>query len=115
MKMFHELADRWELEAATLDRYKDERGAAAARLHAAELREAVAAQADELLSPPEAEAASGYSRRRLRELEAERKLENYGRRGAPRYRRGDLPRKAKAGSNGFDAGAQARAIMGAGR
>ena len=109
MKALLQLAERWEDEAATLERYHDERGAAVARLHATELREAVRAQADEHLSPPEAEAASGYSRRRLRELEAVGKLENFGRKGAPRYRRGDLPTKPRA-EDGFDAVAEARRL-----
>ncbi len=110
MKAFHQLAERWEAEAVTLERYHDARGAATARLHAMELREAVRAQADQLLSPAEAEAASGYSRRRLRELEAEGKLENCGKKGAPRYRRGDLPTKPRA-DDGFDAVAEAGSLI----
>ena len=110
MKGLYELVERWEAEAETLDRYHDERGAATARLHAAELREAVRTQADEHLSPPEAEAASGYSRRRLRELEAAGKLENHGRKGAPRYRRGDLPTKPRSDA-GFDAADEARKLI----
>ena len=110
MKALKELADRWEAEAVTLSRYHDARGATTARLHATELREAVGAQADELLSPPEAEAASGYSRRRLRELEANGRLKNHGRKGAPRYRRSDLPTKPRA-DDGFDAAAEARRLI----
>ena len=110
MKALHQLADRWDAEALTLERYHDVRGAATARLHATELREAVKAQVDELLSPPEAEVVSGYSRRRLRELETEGKLENCGRKGAPRYRRGDLPTKSQT-DDGFDAAAEARRLI----
>ena len=110
MKALYELADRWEAEAETLERYHDERGAATARLHATELREAVRAQVDELLSPPEAEKASGFSRRRLRELEADGRLENHGRKGAPRYRRSDLPTKSRA-DDGFDAAAEASRLI----
>jgi len=110
MKALHQLADRWDAEALTLERYHDARGAATARLHATELREAVRAQADEHLTPPEAEAASGYSRRRLRELEAEGKLENCGKKGAPRYRLGDLPTKPRA-DDGFDAVTEARSLI----
>ena len=110
MKALHQLADRWDAEAETLERYHDERGAAAARLHAKELRESMRVQADEHLSPSEAEAASGYSRRRLRELEAEGRLENHGRKGAPRYRRGDLPAKPRS-DDGFDAVAEARSLI----
>ncbi len=110
MKALHRLADRWEAEAETLERYHDERGAAAARLHAMELREAVRSHAEELLSPPEASSVSGYSRRRLRELETEGKLENCGRKGAPRYRRSDLPTKPRA-DDGFDAAAEASRLI----
>ena len=63
---------------------------------------------NELLSPPEAEAVSGYSRRRLRELEAEGKLVNHGKKGAPRYRRGDLPIKPR---DGFNAVAEAKRLL----
>ena len=110
MKALYELAERWEAEAVTLERYRDARGAATARLHAMELREAVRSHADECLSPSEAEAVSGYSRRRLRELEAEGKLENHGRKGAPRYRLADLPTKPRS-DHGFDAAAEARRLI----
>ena len=70
---------------------------------------------DEELTLAESELASGYSKRRLSELIADGTIPNLGRKGAPRIRRADLPRKAKAASNGFDAGAEARAIMEAGR
>ena len=108
MKALLQLADRWDVEAVTLERYHDARGAATARLHATELREAVRLHAAELLCPAEAEAACGYSRRRLRELEAEGKLRNHGRKGAPRYRRGDLPTKP---NDGYDAAAEARRLL----
>ena len=110
MSALSSLAARWELEAETLDRYHDERGAAAARLHAVELREALRSVADELLTPREAEEASGYSRRRLRELESEGRLTNHGRKGSPRYRRADLPTKART-DDGFDAVGAARGLL----
>ena len=110
MSTLFDLADRWEREAEACDRYHDERGAAAARLHAAELREAIRSEADDLLTPSEAEEASGYSRRRLRELEAEGKLTNHGRKGSPRYRRADLPMKIRT-DDGFDAAAAARSLL----
>ena len=110
MKSLHELAERWEAEAETLDRYNDARGAATARLHATELREAVRAHDNELLGPAEAEAASGYSRRRLREFEAGGSLMSYGKKGAPRYRRCDLPTKPRSDDE-FDAAAEARRLL----
>ena len=110
MKALLDLAKQWEAEAETLARYSDERGAAMARLHVTELREAVRSHDKQLLGPAEAEAASGYSRRRLRELEAEGKLENHGRKGAPRYRRGDLPTRPRSDDR-FDAVAEARRLI----
>ena len=110
MKVLLELARRWEDEAQALERYHDTRGAAVARLHASELREAVRTQADELLPPVEAAVVSGYSRRRLRELDADGRLTNHGKKGAPLYRRADLPTKAQA-DNGFDAAAEAKRLF----
>ena len=110
MRALLDLADRWEAEATALERYHDARGAAVARLHATELREAIRTQADELLSPVEAAVVSGYSRRRLRELDADGKLENCGKKGAPLYRRGELPTKARA-NDGFDAAAEAKGLL----
>ncbi len=110
MKALDDLAARWEVEAETLDRYHDERGAAAARLHAAELRTAVMAAENELLDPKAAEEFSGFSRRRIRELDSGGQLTNYGKKGAPLYRRGDLPRKRRT-SDGFDASAEAQRLF----
>ena len=100
---------------ACLREYGQKAAAKVAELHAMQLREALRAASDESLTLAEAAAESGYSKRRLRELVPEGSVPNAGRKGAPRIRRGDLPRKAKAASDGFDAGAEARAIMGAGR
>ena len=107
------LADQWEADARLLREYCQESAAKVAELHAYQLREALRAAGDEPLTLAEAAAESGYSKRRLRELVAEGSVSNAGRRGAPRIRRSDLPRKAKEASNGFDAGAEARTIMGA--
>lgn len=109
MTALSDLAARWEREAELLDRYHDDRGAAAARLHAEELREAVRTAESELLTPDQAAEASGFSKRRLRELVSDGKLKNFGARGAPRYRRGDLPTKTRP-ADGFDASAAAREL-----
>ena len=109
------LADAWEADARKLREYGQESAAKIAELHARQLRDALRAAGEEALTLAEAAAESGYSKRRLRELVSGGSVANAGRRGAPRIRRRDLPRKAKAASNGFDAGAEARAIMGAGR
>ena len=55
----------------------------------------------------QASAESGYSESRLRHLVAAGELQNAGKKGAPRIRRSDLPKKA-AGVNVFDATAAAR-------
>lgn len=110
-----ELAERWEREASLLDAYGSTAGAAAARKHAAELLEAVHAIKEEVVTLTEAATASGYSKRRLRELVAEGKLENAGDRGRPRFRRGDLPTKPGRGADGFDPAAHARLLLSTGR
>lgn len=105
------LAERWTKEAAILRAYGKEDAAQAAELHAEQLRSAVRRAEDEALTLAEAAKESGYSRRRLRELVAEGKMPNAGRKNAPRIRRGDLPRKAGGGRDEFDAAAEARAIL----
>lgn len=91
MSALTDLASRWNVEAEQADRYGDERGATIARLHAAELREALRSHADDLLTPDEAETVSGYAKRTLRGLVAQGRLLNRGRPGSPRYRRADIP------------------------
>ena len=109
MTALSDLARKWETEAELLSKYGDERGSQAAVLHAAELKEALRSHADDLLDPTQAEEFSGYSRRRLRELVSEAKLENHGRPGSPRYRRADLPTKTRV-DDGFDPAAEARRL-----
>ena len=109
------LADQWEADAIKLREYGQEAAASVAELHAHQLREAVRAAGDQALTLAEAAAESGYSKRRLRELVSEGSVLNVGRRGAPRIKRSDLPRKARVTSNSFDASAEARSILGAGR
>ncbi len=94
----------WRDEAHRLrDRYARPDLAALCEAHAAELEEALHAAEEELLPPAKA-AKESLSKRRLRELEAEGKLENHGRKGAPLDRRGDLPMRAKGrgDASGFD-------------
>ncbi len=110
-----DLADGWAIEAASLERWGDDRGATILRQCATELNAAARAHDDEEFTITAASAASGYSCDHLRALVASGEIPNAGRKGAPRIRRADLPRKAKVTSNGFDAGAEARSILGAGR
>src|SRR5262245_1980720 len=105
-----ELVVQWRDTAATLAAHGAEQGAATCRLHAAELEAALRATDDELLDLAAASGESGYSADRLRHMIAEGAIPNAGKRGAPRVRRADLPRKrTKAG--GFDAAAAARRMV----
>ena len=87
------LADRWTAEAESLERWGDDRGATILRQCAAELDAAKRAQDDEELTITQAAAASDYSADHLRSLVATGEIPNAGRKGSPRIRRGDLPRK----------------------
>jgi hypothetical protein len=112
MKLLRSLATRWRTEAETLERYGDDRGARVARLHADELEQASADLADETLTLSEAAAESGYSERRLRELLTSGEVPQAGRRGAPRIRRGDLPRKPGATTTAaYDPEADAASLL----
>jgi hypothetical protein len=62
------------------------------------------------LTLAEASTESGFSKDRLRHLVAEGRLHNVGRKGAPRVRRGDLPRKRRKQTS-FDASAAAQRIL----
>ena len=94
MRALEALAERWELEAETLEHYREGAGAVA-RLHAAELKEALRESAGETLTIPEAALESGYSESRLRHLIGEGRLHNAGEKGRPRVFRGDIPSKPK--------------------
>jgi hypothetical protein len=90
-----DLPARWRDRAGELARYAPA-AAQAFRDAAVELEAALADTADEELSLAEAARTSGYSSRRLRELLAAGTVPMApgGRRGRPRIRRGDLPRRA---------------------
>ena len=80
---------------------------------ASELEEALQAEKEDLLSPAEAVPFSGSSARTLRDHVAKGTLKNYGKRGSPLYRRGDLPRRrAKDGAGGFDTEGHVAGIIG---
>jgi len=91
-----DLVQAWRDRAAELRTWAAAEGAARAlEQAAAELEAALREHDDELLTLAEASAESGYSERRLRELRAAGELQDYGRPGAPRFRRADLPRKPR--------------------
>ena len=78
-----------------------------------ELEEAVRQAEDETLTLDQASVESGYSKRRLRELVASGEICNAGKKGAPRIRRVDLPRKsASNGLGGYDVAADADRLAG---
>ncbi len=74
-------------------RFGDERVAHVTEVHLEELQETLHRHFDELLTLQEAAELSGYSPRTLRRRAEDGELTNRGKKGAPLYRRGDLPRK----------------------
>ena len=105
--MLSDLPATWRNRADELEPYAPA-AAEAFRTAALELDAAQHEAEEELHPPAEASAVSGYSTRQLRELTATAKLKNHGRKGAPLYRRGDLPTKARpTRATGYDAQADA--------
>ena len=79
-----------------------------------ELESALQAEAEHVLTIAEAAKESGLSPDHIGRLIREQKLPNFGRRGAPRVRRGDLPRRAGVagdGAKGYDVTADARSLL----
>jgi hypothetical protein len=111
VKALEDLIRRWHEDAAKFRRYGDEQLAKVCVLHADELDQTARAIENVPLTLEEAEIESGYSRSRLRHLVADGTIPNAGRKGSPRIRRGDLPRKARGSGLGFDAGQAARAVL----
>lgn len=110
--MLADLPSAWRTRAEELRPYSAPAAEAWSRA-ADELQEALGAAEQEQLAPADAARESGLSERRLRELVVEGKLANVGRRGAPRYRRADLPRRAGRGTgSGWDPSAHVDAIAG---
>jgi hypothetical protein len=108
-----ELPQTWRDRAAQLRRWAGAEGAAIAwEAAAAELDATMREAADAPLTLAEGARESNYSERRLRELVAEGAIPNAGRKGAPRIRRGDLPRRpGKAASTDYDAHADAARLL----
>ena len=92
-----DLAASWEADAEVLGRRGDARGPALLRQCAAELREAVRADQNQELTLAEAALESGYSEDYLRHEVAADRIPNAGRKGSPRIRRADLPRRRNGG------------------
>jgi hypothetical protein len=92
-----ELADRWIQEAATLRRRGAQHLADCLTTCIADLDEALQRCELELLSLEAAATESGYTYSALEKMIRSGRLRNAGRKGAPRVRRSDLPRKANVG------------------
>lgn len=93
------LAERWESEAQLLRRHGCVSAATTAELHAGQLRDALREVEFEALTLEEAAQLSGYSYSHLSDLIREGTVPNAGRKGSPRIRRSDLPRKPGHGSS----------------
>lgn len=116
MSAVHELLETWRRQAEVFRQWGRPDAADMLEEAARQVEGALTADADSLLSLDEAAAASGYSKRRLRELLADGRLENRGRKGAPRIRRADLPHRSPASpphlaGSSFDARAEAESIL----
>lgn len=110
-----DLIPHWRAQAADLRRYGAATNAATLEAAAVELETALRDEAGELLTLARASAESGYSAEHLARAVRAGTLPNAGRRGAPRIRRSELPRKAHPiadGSvGGYDVGADARSLQ----
>jgi hypothetical protein len=91
-----DLPGAWRAEAARLERYSPA-AAEAFRTAADELDQAQREHGDELLTLERAATESGYAKRTIREMVADGRIANAGRKNAPRVRRVDLPVKPGAG------------------
>jgi hypothetical protein len=88
------LLERWRTEAEVLRRRGAQPQADALETCAVELEEFERACELEALSLEQAVTVSGYSYSALQKMVAAGELANVGKKGKPRVRRGDLPRKA---------------------
>ena len=88
-----ELVSRWTDEASALERWGDARGATILRTCATELDVAAREHEEAPLTIQQAVEESGYSADHLRALVTSGEIPNAGRKGSPRIRRRDLPRK----------------------
>jgi hypothetical protein len=84
-----------------------------ARILIGEVRQYLAERDAELLTLTQAETESGYTYDHLRKLVAEGAIPNYGRKGKPMVRRGDLPMKPKPrGVEAYNAAADIAEFLG---
>jgi hypothetical protein len=88
------LVTKYREHAATLRTYGAELQAALLERVAGDIERAKANEQNEALTVEEAAAESHYSRDHIARLVRLGAIENVGRKGAPRIRRGDLPHRA---------------------
>lgn len=110
-----DLPSVWRARADELAPYAPP-AAEAFRVAALELEEAIREGADEELTLRAAAEESGYSERALRGMLADGVIPQAGRKGAPRIRRADLPRKGRRprAPGAYDARAHAAALLNGG-
>jgi hypothetical protein len=102
--MIADLAARWLSRAEELERFGSP-AAVAFRDCARELESELRAGDDELLTLAQASTESGLHADTIRHKIAAGEIPNAGRKGSPRVRRGDLPRRKAAASPGRPLGA----------
>lgn len=98
------LVATWREEAAILRRWGATEQAAVLERAADELEEREAEHALEALTLHQAAQESHYTVSALEKMLRRGQLENVGKKGAPRIRRGDLPRKATRGTRPDESG-----------
>jgi hypothetical protein len=92
-----QLVERWSIEAAALrERYDSPQLAHLTMRHADELRAAIAASGNQLVTLRQGARICGYTDDHLGRLVRSGALANYGRTHAPKLRVSDLPQKPKA-------------------
>lgn len=111
------LPESWRQQAAALEHFGAPSNATCLRAAADELEAALRAQNGALLTIAEAACQSGLSADHIGRLLRSGRIPNAGRKGAPRIRQGDLPRKARAtlpaaGPEAYDPNADARRLLG---
>jgi hypothetical protein len=109
------LLAEWRADADRMRRYGHEATATVCELHARQVEAAMAAMEAEALTLVEAAEESGLSADHLGRLLRTGAIPNAGRKGAPRIRRGDLPRSprrplASASRADYDPITDARAL-----
>lgn len=106
-----DLVTSWRERADVLEPYAPH-VARAFRDHADELEAALHSAMDALLTLDQASRESGYTADHLRHLVAQGTIPNAGKKGAPRVRRADLPRRVKpTPSTAYDPDADALTLL----